>query len=204
MGEAFSSFIRQPGFVAILAFLTLYRLGEAMVVKMAALFLKDDFTKGGLAMPNEKVGVIVGTIGVVGIILGGIIGGPLVAKWGLKKAFIPLAIVMHAPNLLYLWASVAKPGEGPIAVAAFAEQFGYGIGYAAYSVYIQRMAQRGNYPTAHYAIATAMGALCIMSAGIISGIVQTNFGYTALFASAVAAAIPGTALLFFLPQVDEK
>lgn len=205
MGEAFLSFVRQQGFWAIFGFILFYRFGEAMVSKMSPLFLKDAVESGGLAVANDRLGLIKGVFGVLGIVLGGICGGVFVSKLGLRKAFWPMAILMHLPNLLYLWASIARPASNSPAlyVVDFVDQFGYGFGYAGYSVYLMWVAQRGGFKTAHYAIGTGMGALCIAIAGILSGILQSNFGYSAFFVWVMVLTIPGMLMLRFIPLDDQ-
>jgi hypothetical protein len=204
MGEAFSSFVGQSGFYAIFGFILFYRFGEAMVSKMSPLFLKDAIDAGGLAVSNTRFGQIKGIAGVIGIVCGGIVGGYFVSKRGLKKAFWPMAVLMHLPNLLYLWASLNRPSpNSPLLLGVdFIDQFGYGFGYAGYSLYLMWVAQRGRFKTAHYAIGTGLGALCIAVAGIVSGIIQANFGYPAFFVSVIVFTVPGMLMLFAIPLED--
>jgi PAT family beta-lactamase induction signal transducer AmpG len=206
MGDAFSSYFRQSGIVPILAFLMLYRFGEAMVVKISPLFLKDAPDKGGLGLSTEMVGTIKGIVGVFGIVLGGLAGGWIVSRYGLRRSIWWIAICMHLPNLLYLWASIAHPPVGAMYVVDFVEQFGYGFGFAGYTIFLQRIAQRGSYRTAHYALGVGIGALFIQMAGILSGIIQTNFGYPAFFTTALIFGIPGLLTLLFIPlsETEEK
>jgi len=204
MGDAFSSFVRQSGFWAIFGFILFYRFGEAMVTKMSPLFLKDAVEVGGLAVPNERLGLIKGVAGVAGIILGGISGGYFASRLGLRRAFLPMAVLMHLPNLLYLWAALAHPAStSPLLFGIdFLDQFGYGFGFAGYSVYLMWVAQRGQFKTSHYAIGTGMGALCIAVAGILSGVLFANFGYVGVFISAMVFTVPGTLMLFLIPYED--
>jgi PAT family beta-lactamase induction signal transducer AmpG len=204
MGASLSTFFRQSGIWAIVAFMFFYRFAEAMVNKAVPLFLKDPLTGGGLAFDNSQIGLIKGTIGMIGIICGGIVGGILVSKIGLKKGFWSIAILMHLPITLYLLAAIMKPTSMlVISVIEFADQFGYGLGYAGYSVYLMRVAQRGNYPTAHYAIGTGIGGSIIAVAGILSGVLVVNFGYVTTFALALLFGIPGVLTLLFIPHDDE-
>ncbi len=206
MGEAFSSFFRQSGIIPILCFLTFYRFSEAMVAKMSVLFLKDDLAKGGLALNNTQFGFIKGVIGVGGIILGGIVGGILAGKIGLKRGFWVIAVLMHLPILLYLYAAFAQPSSmGFIGFVDFMDQFGYGLGYAGYAVYLMSVAQRGNHRTAHYAIGTGLGATFIALAGIVGGVIQaSSTGYKTVFAAAMLFAIPGLLTLLFIPHDEAK
>jgi len=199
MGRAFSSFFRQPSFPAILAFVVFYRFGEAMVSKMSPLFLKDPVASGGLGLDNETIAQIKGVMGVVGIILGGIAGGIIVSKVGLRKSIWPLAIGMHAPNLLYLWAAIQHPGVAPMCAIDFIDQFAYGIGYVAYTIILMRVAQQGQFKTSHFAIGTGLGALCIAIAGIVSGVIQQQTGYVGLFIAVMVMTVPGMLSLVFLP-----
>ena len=203
MADAMISYVRQDGFPAILGFILFYRFGEAMVSKMSPLFLKDAIDKGGLAIANDQLGLIKGVAGVIGIVVGGLAGGYVVSKLGLRRAFWPLAFAMHVPNLLYVWASAGvRPPMWSLYVIDFVDQFGYGFGFAGYMVYLMWVAQRGHFKTTHYAIGTGMGALCIAVAGIVSGIVQSNFGYHKFFISVIFMTIPGMLMLLFIP-LDE-
>lgn len=202
-GEAFSTFFGQQKIWAVLLFILFYRMSEAMVGKIAPLFLKDDVAKGGMGMSLEQIGFYNGTLGVVGIMAGGILGGLLVSKWGLRRSFWPLAIAMHTPNLLYLWAAATHPPIPTIGIVAFVDQMGYGIGFSAYMVYLMWVAQRSHFRTSHYAIATGLGVLTIQTSGILSGIIQTNFGYVNFFIAVMVLAIPGILTLLAIP-LEEK
>lgn len=196
---AFGTFVRQDRFISILTFILFYRLGEAMIGKMAVLFYKDPIEKGGMALSTEQVGFYSGTLGVIGIIAGGIIGGYLVSKKGLRQSFWVLALCMHVPNLMYVWAAWAQPAAPSVGVIAFVDQFGYGVGFAAYMVYLMYVAQRSNFRVSHYAIATGLGVLTIQLSGILSGIIQTNYGYVAFFVTVVVLTIPGMLTLLLIP-----
>ena len=198
MATTFTSFIQQPGIGGIFAFILFYRFAEAMVNKLSPLFLKDTLANGGMAIGNEELGTIKGVAGMAGMILGGLVGGGVLAKFGIRRAILPMAILMHLPIALYLWASVARPPLPIIYAVDFADQFGYGFGFAGYMVILMRIAQRGNYATSHMAIGTGMGALCIALAGATSGVLETNLGYTAFFAVALLAGIPGAVSLWFV------
>lgn len=220
MANAFISFIKQERFAAILGFIVFYRFGEVMVGRIAPLFYQDPTSKGGLALTVEQVGLVNGTMGVVGIILGGIAGGLTVSRLGLRKAFWPLALAMHVPNLMYVWAAKALPtisgGATPIEVMfapiswiAFVDQFGYGFGFAAYMVYLMWVAQRGKFQTSHYAIGTGLGALCITTAGLLSGQLLSHFqrvsegaGYFPFFITVIFFSLPGMLMLLLIP-LDE-
>ncbi len=207
MGEAFASFFRQSKIIPILCFLVFYRFPEAMVRRMAPLFMKD--SRGnpayGLALDNIQIATIKGTIGMIGIIVGGIVGGILAGKIGLKRGFIVIAVLMHLPILLYIYAAIAQPHNlAVVSVVEFVDQFGYGLGYAGYAVYLMSVARRGNHITAHFAIGTGIGGTVIAVAGITAATIQASTNYTTMFVSALLFAIPGLLVLKFLPHDAEE
>jgi len=211
MAEAFGSFVRQRGFWGILAFVLFYRFGEAMVTGALPLFLKDT-TKGGLGIATDHAGLIVGGAGVFGIIFGGILGGVVVSRMGLRRSFWPLALCMHIPNLFYLllamrYRPAANPEswqnfvltDWPLYIAAFVHEFGYGFGFAGYFVFLMDVAQRGKFRTAHYAFGTGLGALCGVLAGIVSAILLASVSYVGFFIAVCVLTIPGMLTLLVIP-----
>ena len=78
-------------------------------------------------MSNSQFGLVKGTIGVAGMICGGIVGGIVAGKLGLKRGFWIIALLMHLPILLYLYAAIAQPSNiYAIGFVDFMDQFGYG------------------------------------------------------------------------------
>lgn len=201
--EAMSSFFRQRRIFWILAFILFYRFGESMIGKMSGPFLQDPVGKGGLGVPTDQIGIISGTIGVLALTLGGILGGFVIAKWGIKRCLWPMVLSLNIPNLFYVWAAFAKPGVGAVTGLIAVDQFGYGFGFSAYMVYLMFVAQGSKYETSHYAIATGLMALGAMGAGILSGFLQVQLGYAWFFAAVCLATLPGMITLFFIPLDKE-
>ncbi|MEL6190950.1 MAG: MFS transporter [Bacteroidota bacterium] len=174
----------------ILAFLLLYRLGESQLVKLASPFLLDDRGVGGLGLATEDVGYIYGTIGVAGLIIGGVVGGILVSRDGLKHWLWWMILAINLPNAVYILLSFIQPTNFLFISACVAvEQLGYGFGFTAfmmYTIYISR----GNFQTAHYAFATGFMALGMMIPGMVSGWIQEQLGYTNFFIWVLIATIP--------------
>lgn len=204
MGEAFATYFGQGGFAAILAFIVFYRFGEAMVFAMAKLFILGKPEEGGMGVSLQEFGAIQGLGQVAGLIIGGLVGGWFISRVGLRRAFWPLVIGMHVPNVLYIWAAYELPAVGWLYPVVFAEALGYGFGFAGYFVYLMHVAQRGKFVTTHYAIGTGLGALFITFATITAGIVQSVFGYKGVFIAACLFTIPGTLTLLFIPMDEEQ
>jgi len=200
--NTFADFFRKEGIGWILAFLLLYRLAESQLVKLASPFLLDAQEAGGLALTTGQVGFVYGTIGILFLTLGGLLGGFLAAKHGLKRWLWPMAIAINLPDVVYVYLSYAQPDNLWIINACVAiEQFGYGFGFTAYMLYMI-YASQGRYKTAHFAIATGFMALGMMVPGMFSGWLQELIGYQHFFVWVMIATIPGFLILPFIP-LDE-
>lgn len=195
VGASLGSFFAKPGMKVAVAFMLLYRLGEAQLVKLAAPFLLDAREVGGLALSTETVGLLYGTIGVVALTLGGILGGWLITRKGLRYWLWPMALAMNLPNLAYVVLAWLQPESMPMVAALVAlEQLGYGFGFTAYVLFLIHYAD-GPYKTAHYAIGTGLMALGMMLPGMASGWLQDLLGYRFFFIWVVLCTLPGFALL---------
>jgi MFS transporter, PAT family, beta-lactamase induction signal transducer AmpG len=197
--EPIVSFFRKPHIAAVLAFLLLYRLPEAQLVKLATPFLLDARSKGGLALTTGEVGFVYGTIGVAMLTLGGILGGIAAARHGLKRWLWPMALIIHLPNAAFLYLAYAQPESLWLITAAVGvEQFGYGFGFTAYMLYCIYVA-RGEHQTVHYALCTGCMALGMMIPGMWSGWLQQLIGYEHFFVWVMLCTLVSFATVAFIP-----
>jgi MFS transporter, PAT family, beta-lactamase induction signal transducer AmpG len=188
--KTFGAFFRKPKIITLLLFLLLYRFGEAQLVKMAQLFLLDPRSRGGLALTDEQVGFVYNTIGVSALLLGGLLGGFVVSRQGLKFWLWPMVLAIHLPDAVFVWLAYAQPEKLSVIGAGVAvEQFGYGFGFTAFMLYMIYIA-RGEHRTAHYAICTGFMALGMMIPGLWSGWLQEHIGYPHFFTWVILATIP--------------
>lgn len=202
-GELFISFFKKKNIIISFLFLLLYRFGEAQLAKLAAPFLLDAVEVGGLGVSTENVGFIKGTIGVAALLVGGILGGIVVARSGLKRWLWPMALMMNLPNLVYVYFAYVQPQSLWIIASGVAfEQFGYGFGFTAFMLYLIFMSQ-GEFKTAHYAIGTGIMALGMMLPGMFAGYIQEAVGYAPFFIWVCLCTIPGFILLRFL-KIDNE
>jgi MFS transporter, PAT family, beta-lactamase induction signal transducer AmpG len=202
-GLTFASFFQKEGIGLAIAFMLLYRLGEAMLVKMASPFLLDTRAVGGLGLSTEQVGLVYGTVGIIALTLGGIVGGIAASRKGLKYWIWPMALSITLPHLAYVYLSWFTPTSFLLINAAVAiEQFGYGFGFTAYMLYMIYFAD-GEHKTAHYAICTGFMALGMMLPGMIAGKLQDMFGYQHFFIWIMILAIPTLAVIPFL-KIDKE
>lgn len=177
----FASFFRKKQAVIAILFMLLYRFPEAQLVKLVTPFLIDPREVGGLGLTTSELGLVYGTIGIIGLTLGGILGGVVASYGGLKKWLWPMALAITLPDLVFIYLSNALPeGLLMINVCVFIEQFGYGFGFTAYMLYMIYYSE-GEHKTAHYAICTAFMALGMMLPGMVAGWLQEQLGYANFF-----------------------
>jgi PAT family beta-lactamase induction signal transducer AmpG len=203
-GAALGEFLNRAKIGWILMFILFYRFGESMISKISPLFLKDPVEKGGLGLPTEAIGAISGTWGVLALVVGGILGGMFIAKYGFRKSVWPMVLALNIPNLFYIWAALNKPGEEIVRWLIVTDQFGYGFGFSAYMVYLMIVARGTRYPTSSYAVATGLMALGATLAGTLSGFLQVQLGYAQFFMLVVLLGIPGVVTLFFIPKEETE
>ena len=198
--DVFVSFFTKPGVIPAMIFFLLYRFGEAQLFKIATPFLIDARVSGGIGLTSAQYGIIYGTVGVICLTLGGILGGITAAKFGLKKLIWLMALSMNVPIGVYVYLAYFQPmPDDMIIYASIAvEQFGYGFGFTGYMLYMLHYVGESKYKTAEYAIATSLMALGMMLPGMISGSVKEALGYEHFFIYVMICAIPGLLSIKFL------
>lgn len=197
--RTFAAFFQKPNIGVALLFLVFFRFGEAQMLPMVQPFLLDPVSKGGLGLTEQELSLVYGTIGVLALMVGGIIGGILVSRNGLRAWLWPMVILMHVPDVVFIYLSHAQPQSlATISTCVALEQFGYGFGFTAYMLYMIYIA-RGQHATAHYAICTGFMAAGLMIPGTWSGQLQTMLGYPHFFIWVVLATIPGFIVTALIP-----
>ena len=199
----FVEFFRKKNIAVILIFLLVYRLGESQLVKLASPFLLDSREANGLGLTTGDLGLIYGTIGIIALSLGGIIGGIAASRRGLKYWLWWMVAAMNLPNLVYVFLSYVMPSQLWIVGASVAvEQFGYGFGFTAYMLYMIYVSE-GRHKTAHFALTTGFMALGMMIPGMVSGWLQEMIGYQHFFIWVMICTIPSFIVIPFL-KIDPK
>ena len=194
------SFFKKPNIWFLLAFVFLYRAGEGQVVKIGPLFLKAARDQGGLGLSTTQFGTIYGTFGTAAFIVGSILGGYFAAWLGLKRALLPLILVMNLPMLTYFYLSTELPTSAvSITLAMSLEMFGYGFGFVGVMLLMMQEIAPGKYQTAHYAFANSLMNLGLVLPGAISGAIQMKIGYQHFFVWVLISAVPAMVLSRFVP-----
>ena len=198
--DVVKSFFKKPHIYFLLLFIFLYRAGEGQVVKVGPLFLKAGREQGGLGLSTAQFGTIYGTFGTAAFVLGSVLGGYFAAWLGLKRALLPLILVMNLPMLTYCYLSAELPTNSALITAAMTlEMFGYGFGFVGVVLLMMQEVAPGKYQTAHYAFANSLMNLGLVVPGAVSGRIQMMIGYQRFFVWALISAIPAMILARFVP-----
>lgn len=177
----FVTFFRKPYIWSAMAFMLLYRLPEAMCVKLLQPFLKASIAEGGLGLSTAEIGFVNGTVGVIALLAGGIVGGIAISRGGLKRWLMPMALSLALPCGVYCWLAMSQTDNFMLICTAIAiEQFGYGFGFSAFMLYLIYFS-RGESRTSHYAFCTAFMALGMMLPGMAAGWIHEQLSQINLF-----------------------
>lgn len=181
LGNTLITFFKKPQVIVGICFMLFYRMPEGLLAKVSALFLIDSQANGGLGLSPAEYGFVQGTVGVIGLTLGGILGGVAASRDGLKRWLWPMVCAITLPDLVYVFLAYAMPESLlVINLCVFIEQFGYGFGFSAYMLYLIYYS-RGEHKTSHYALCTAFMALSMMIPGLFAGALQEAVGYQVFF-----------------------
>lgn len=198
--DAWASFFRKPRIWMMIAVVYFYRFGEGFIEKIGPLFLLEKRSLGGLGLTNMSLGNINGTVGTAAYIGGTLLGGVLASKYGLKRIYLLLAFGLNVPHITYYYLSVALPTSLPLTTfVILVEKFGYGLGTVGMMLYMMQELSPGKYRTAHYAFATGIMALTMMSTGTISGKLQEWLGYPHFFLFVLFASVPPILFAWLAP-----
>ena len=197
VGQVFVAFFKKPGIVLALCFMLLYRLPEALLLKLCNPFFLAAREQGGLGINVDTIGQITG-IGVVLMLLGGIGGGIWASKTGLKKAILPMALCLTLPCIVYVYFAQFQPTSfWLLSLCVGIEQLGYGLGYTACMLYMMRVAD-GEHKTAHFSICTAFMFLGLMLPGTVAGYIQEAAGYLGFFWIVMVCCIPSILITYLV------
>ena len=196
-GRTFVTYFKKPGIWLAMIFMLVFRLPEAFLIKMINPFLVASNEVGGLGLATEQVGIVYGTIGILFLTIGGILGGWFASKVGLKKSMWWMAACMTLPCLTFVYLALFQPSNVIlISIAVAIEQFGYGFGFTAYMLYMMYFSE-GEFKTSHYAICTAFMALSMMIPGMFAGYLQEALGYANFFWMVIACCLATVVVTFF-------
>lgn len=187
--DVWRTFFLKPGIGLALAFMLIYRLPEALLLKLYIPFFMAEQSVGGLGLSLSTIGDL-NAINLIMTIAGGLLGGVIAAKWGLKRTMLFFALALTLPCAVYIYLSMVQPDSFWIIAGCIGfEQLGYGLGYTACMLYMIHFAE-GVYKTAHFSICTAVMFLGLFLPGLIAGYLENWTGYIGFFWLVMLLCIP--------------
>lgn len=179
---------KRPGFIAVMLFILLFKLGDMTLGPMVKPFWVDrKFTP-------IQIGMIPGTIGVFSTVIGALIGGTLTSRWGIFKALWILGIAQAASNLTYAAAAALPPSQLLMYTASIVESFCGGLGTAPFLAFMMSICEK-EYAATQYALLSALFGLTRSISGAISGWAAESLGYATYFTVTFFLAWPAFVLL---------
>jgi PAT family beta-lactamase induction signal transducer AmpG len=193
----FAEFLAYRGWVVILLFALLYKYGDALGGSMARPF----YVQMGFSGP-EIFGVTK-SFGVAATILGGLVGGVLVARYGIFKSLLIAGILQAVTNLLFSWQAQAGHDIVVLTIAISADNFTGALGGVAFIAYLSSLCTAGMAGT-QYALLTSLMAFgrTALSAG--GGWLAAHTGWMVFWMLTTLLAVPGLLLLLWLWHIAKS
>lgn len=190
--QAFHSYLQQPAIGLALAFILLFRAGDAMMFAMVTPFLNH------LGYGLAARGILTGTVGTVTGVGGALLGGVIISRWGLRRAIFPLTLIQALAIPAYAWLAWALPSLFWVGAVVAFEQAAAGLGTAVLMVFLMQRC-RGSYQATHFAIGSALMSVAATVVGSFSGYIAAEVGFTRFFLLAFLAALPSLVLAARMP-----
>jgi PAT family beta-lactamase induction signal transducer AmpG len=188
--EPVQSFLVRPSALLVLAFVALFKLGEAMAGIMTAPFYRSlTFDKAAIAAT--------GPFSLGGTLAGITLGGWLVARIGVGRALLATGWAQTIAMAMYVVLSLA-PGQHPVLFVTVAtEAFAQGLADAAFLTFLSALCAR-EFAATQYALLSSVPQLAIHTIGGASGVMAGALGWTLFYAVCMAGALPGMLLMVLL------
>jgi PAT family beta-lactamase induction signal transducer AmpG len=184
------SFLARPSSLLVLAFVALFKLGEAMAGIMTAPFYRHlTFDKTAIAAT--------GPFSLCATLAGIALGGWLVARIGVGRALLWTGSAQTVAMAMYVLLSLA-PGQHVVLYATVtAEAFAQGLADAAFLTFLSALCAR-EFAATQYALLSSVPMLAIHTIGGVSGVMAASLGWTLFYTVCMAAALPGMGLMVLL------
>jgi PAT family beta-lactamase induction signal transducer AmpG len=187
----------REGILIALAFVALYRLGDAFGDQM-----KIPFLKTGVGFSFTEIATLNKMLGFAGTVTGGLLGGVLVVRMGLRRSLIVFGALMALTNLLYVVLAMAGKSLVVFGAAVLCDTFATGLGTGAFIAFLMSLCDRGTSAT-QYALLTALSTLGARLFSWVSADVVKEIGWSGYWGATAAIFLPAGLLALFIP-IQEK
>ena len=186
-------YFSRRGAIEILIFLVLYKVGENIASVMTIpFFLKIGFEQ-------KIIGAVAKPFGFFGILLGGILGGTLMVRLGMRKSLWVFGFFQGLATILFAGLVYTGPSTWALAVIITVDNIAIGMGTTAFASFIMSRCNR-NFTATQYALLTSLMAVPASIIGASSGFLAEYFGWVGFFVFCTVAALPGLLLLLRYPK----
>ncbi|HEY4045155.1 MAG TPA: MFS transporter [Rhodopila sp.] len=184
------SFLVRPSALLVLAFVALFKLGEAMAGIMTAPFYRSLlFDKTAIAAT--------GPFSLGGTLVGIMLGGWLVARIGLGRALLATGWAQTLAMAMYVVLSRTAGQHDVLYATVTVEAFAQGLADAAFLTFLSALCAR-EFAATQYALLSSVPQLAIHTIGGVSGLMAGALGWTLFYAICMAGALPGMVLMVVL------
>lgn len=193
--NAFADFLSRDAAIAVLVFVVLYKLCDALAGTMTAPFVIN-----GLGYDKGTYAAIVKGVGLAALLIGGFAGGAVARAMPLASALWLGAILQMVSNLAFVWLYFQPVGAWALAVAIVVENFTGAIGTVIFVAYLSALCGNPLHTATQYALLTALASTgrTFLSSG--SGFLVNAIGWPLFFIATAIIALPSLALLAWLQR----
>lgn len=182
------SYFTRRGALEMLAFIMLYKLGDAVAGAMTTPFLLD------LGFTRTDVGTVNKAFGLLSTIVGTVVGGGIIAQVGVNRSLWIFGLLQAVSNLSFTLLAVAGKSY-PLMVGAIGiENICGGMGNAAFIAFMMSLCDK-RFTATQYALLTSFMAVTRILAGVPTGFMVHEMGWALFYAVSVLGALPGILLL---------
>ena len=195
----FVEFFKRNGAMAlvILLFIGLFRISDiTMGVMTGPLYVDMGFT-------DEQIGWVSKTFGIIVTIVGALLGGVLVMRYGILPMLIVAAVLVVTTNLVFAWLSTLGPEIVWLALVITADNLSGGIAGSTFIAYLSSLTNRA-YTATQYALFSSLMLLPAKFIGGFSGKVVDEYGYILFFLYAGLLGIPAVLLAIYLMSRKDR
>ena len=189
--EPFRDFLNRPGAAAVLAFVMLFKLGEALAHTMAVPFYRD------LGFVRAEIAYATGVPSLVASLLGAAAGGWLVVRVGTGRALVSTGFVQMASMGLYFALAVSGGNPAILLLKIVGESFAEAMADAAFITYLSSLCST-SFTATQYALLSSLAAVGLRTLGGFSGVLAAALGWTGFYGLAVFAALPAMLIMLYL------
>ncbi len=189
--EPFRDFWRRPGAGRILAFVMLFKLGEALAHTMATPFYRD------MGFDRAQVALATGVPGLMASLLGAAAGGWLVIRIGTGRALVLTGFVQMASMALYFALAVSGGDTRILLAKVMLESFAEAMADAAFLTYLSALCSSA-FTATQYALLSSLAAVGLRTVGGFSGVLAAAMGWVPFYALTIFAAVPAMLVMLGL------